>query len=204
MSEQSPLEGMSPEQREKLLRDAHEVIKPFLRREKNKNQESLSSPELTKEMQAFFDWLDLDSTQASQQPRFDQPYQINLKSDLEVKDAHPETINQTFPQSQAILDKLNQQHPRLNLQGLTLPEYLLFQAYTYYQAKQQDPQADLHPETVDWTWLLGEQVLENNQAARCLDAYWDSDFRLVRVNSRSSSRSHSIGGARFAAVPRSA
>jgi len=123
-----------------------------------------------------------------------QSYLILLKPQREVRDAHPETMGKSALQAQEILENLQKENPGLNLQGLTLEEYLLAQAFVC-----QENQEHLEEET--WTWLLEEKVREQGNWARCLSARWNPVTSWVGVGSYGVSDADSSGGARFAAVP---
>ena len=141
---------------------------------------------------------DLSSTQAiKQNPRAHQPYLI-LLNPQGLRDAHPDTMNKTFPQAQKILEQENQSNPQLNLKGLTLQEALMADAQSHLSSNKH-----LDQDLWAWHWLLEEQVLnESGKSVRCLGAYWYPDDRRVRVDSRSSESHGGDGGARFAAVPK--
>lgn len=146
---------------------------------------------------------DYKNTIPFQEETSKKPYQIVLKPNLETnqleeKDSKYDTIDKTFPECQNKLKDLNDDNPDLNFKGLNLPEYLIFQAYTYYQAKQKDADSTIHPDAKTWTWLLGETLPDGS---RCLRAFWTSGDREVDVSSGDASNRHSDGGARFAAIP---
>jgi len=139
---------------------------------------------------------DLSKTQtADQNPRPLQPYLIYLKPQG-LREAHLETMGETFPACQEILEQKQQANPQANLKGLTYPEYLIAEASTF---KQTGKHLDENPWA--WTWLLEEQVLEEGKPARCLGAGWGPGTSGVGVGSFGASVSGSDGGARFAALP---
>ena len=152
------------------------------------------------------------------------PYQIALKlpkdqngnlmletSDVQHKDPNgnsiPElnTMDKTFPKCLEILKKINQNNPHLNLKGLTLPEYLIFQANIYHNAEQEgknkEELANFHPDINDWTWLLEELILDNQgKPVRSLGSDWFAGARRVLVFSGGAGSAYSFRGVRFAAV----
>lgn len=115
--------------------------------------------------------------------RPEQFYTILLKSELEATQAHPETQNKTPQEAQDILKGLQEEYPELNLQGLTLPEYILLDALVYIQEQR-------HVDEKDWSYLLAEAIRSNPQdphskMARCLSAFFGPVYRQLLVCSDS-------------------
>lgn len=158
----------------------------------------------------------------SQGQRFDKPYEIRLKNIKEIEDAHKETLGQPVTETRypynikkgclKILEELNQQNPHLHLQGLTLTEYLLFQAHSLYQLiKQNSTLSDQElresingkmPETENGTWLLEEQIPDyQGKLMRCIDAKWNRRAGGILVGTHESDEAISNIGARLAVLP---
>ena len=170
----------------------------LLQKVKDKFAQEFSTPEQSSQGIIYGDQAqkDLSHTQQAQNSsRPPQSYLIYLPPPREVSQTQPATMGKTFSQCQEILANLQKENPELNLQGLTLEEYLLAQALVYQQDQG-------HLEEKTWTWLLEEQIIERGRPARCLDADWGPDAREVGVGSSGSSDADSGGGARFAAVPK--
>ena len=153
---------------------------------------------------------DKTKTEAAQTPsRPTKPYLMLLKPQTEISEAHPETINKTFPACLEILKEENQKNPSLKLKGLMLSEYLFAQTLVYHEDKKRNPQTtkeaksqtNAHLEKNTWTWLLEESIVERGQPTRCLIARWGPVNRQVLVDSDEVQDSSSDEGARFAAVP---
>jgi hypothetical protein len=132
---------------------------------------------------------DKDQTKASQVPP-GQGYILGLRPQNNTLEAHPETVNLNLVQQKAHLLELQNQHPDLNLRGLTLPEYLFADA-CFFQTQGK------HLDENGWSYLLEE---ENSQTGRALCAGWGPGVRRVLVDSVSGA-GPSLG-ARFAAVSR--
>jgi len=138
---------------------------------------------------------------ATNPPRPNQPYLAFFKPQIEVnetqvQDPNLDTMNKTFPQSEAIQNQLNQKNPELNLKGLILPEYLILDIHHHLTSQQ-------HLDKDHWSWLTEEKLLDDQgKPARCLGADWGSDDREVGVSSGSSGFADPALGARFAAVPK--
>lgn len=136
------------------------------------------------------------SVAAKNPNRSKKPYQIITKSKPEASLAAPETQGKTVFKCLDIIDDLNQQNSFLNFRGFDLSEYLLYQAFFYYQNK--EPKLDFysyHADTLSHSWLLQEIILENDYAKRtgdfkrCLFGNWYGVYHLY-ISSANVSTSH--------------
>ena len=163
----------------------------FLTAFKTKYAQEFSSEGLWQADQAK---QDLNQTSAVKAPnRPNKSYLLMTSPQGEVDQAElasmATTMNKTPEQAEAILTKKQQESPELNLQGLTLPEYLFLDTCHYLKTQK-------HLDENHWSYLLGERV---PGTLRALGANWFADRRRVGVDSVSVAGGGL--GSRFAAVP---
>lgn len=144
--------------------------------------------------------------QSSNQPN--QYHLIMLKPQQNIKDAYPETMNQTVQELLQYLSKENAKPENQNFQrrGLNLPEYLLLQTKYFLQEQRaghiRNPRYDGSlMDRVGSTWLL-EEVIRDSYSLTCLHAGWDKVIHGVKVYIDYASVYSGQKGARFAVVPK--
>lgn len=117
-------------------------------------------------------------------------YMLALRPGLEIIEAHPESFGLGFTPGWLLtkLQEAQEANPQLNLRGLTLPEYLLFDAYQFCRYQH-------HLNEQSQEYLLAE-IIPNT--IKALAAEWSIGDRRVKV--ASNSFSGSTVGARFVAV----
>ena len=117
------------------------------------------------------------------------------KPQLNIRDAHPETMMKSFQECQKILKKLNHTNPNINLKGYNLLEYLMFQKQIFYQRKR-------HPDTEVSSWLLEEKIVDEEGKIEYSIADYQSFSSMVELIPRKISFSAPLLGCRFIIVPK--
>lgn len=119
-------------------------------------------------------------------------YQIYLKPQKEVNEAHPQTAGQTVDESIKSLEKANQLDSALNLKGLTLEEYLIAQVTMFHLKRDWF-------ETTTTSWLLEEQIDTKDNPKSCLRAYFR--VKAIGIGACPQKSHRPKRGARFAVLP---
>lgn len=117
-------------------------------------------------------------------------YAILLRPELEAHLAHPETEEKNPDQLHQVLQVIRAANPILNLHGLVLPEYLLFDVFFVNQDQR-------HLNVTDCEYLLGETIPDTGRA---LDALWAPGGHQIGVGSNFGGFPRR--GARFVVVPK--
>ena len=163
---------------------------------------------------------DLAKTQIAEdkmhQMRPGKPYQIMLKLPkdlsgeplLETSDAHPETMGQSLSDYLGYLEWADLEEPILNLKGLTIIEYLIFQAGVYHMAKQKGKRGkeleNSHLDVKTHTLLLGELYYDRDKSTmRSFECYWDDRLAVyITPGMFGMLGKPSYRGTRYAAIPK--
>ncbi len=168
----------------------------YSKRDKQQNQLELDIVFLIGS-QAREDLLKTNSQINKTRPQ--QLYLTYFKPDQDIYTAHRATVSNLAEECLNILEQERQSNPELNLQGLTLEEYLTLQAYIKQTTNQ-------YVDRLTSCWLLEDTVPDPDpkatKPARCLRLGWSSDdfHAYLSVSSGFFDSRHSAGS-RFQAMP---
>lgn len=135
---------------------------------------------------AYHDEVYSESKEAKESLRPEQFYVIFVKPEPDVIDAHPETLNKSLLELQRILVE-SQRSTELNLQGMSLPEYIYLDSYQFLNNGS-------HLDGKNSKSYLLAELLPNERA---LYAHHIGGIRVIANFS-----AESIRGARFVVIPK--